>query len=113
MVTVVKANALAEIPGNEVYVVVTDNKDGECVHKLSPKVHLVDLDINYYYRDRERPVWMMMFIGSYKRRLHRKALNRFLDGLNPDVVISVGQSEKYMVLSNKKRTWKVIREFHN
>ncbi len=112
MVTVVKANALAEIPGNEVYVVVTDNKDGECVHKLSPKVHLVDLDINYYYRDRERPVWVMMFIRSYKRRLHRKALNRFLDELNPDVVISVGQSEKYMVLSNKKRTWKVIREFH-
>lgn len=37
MVTVVKANALAEIPGNEVYVVVTDNKDGECVHKLSPR----------------------------------------------------------------------------
>ena len=42
-VTVTKANALADVPGNEVYVVVTDNKVGAIVQPLSPKVHLIDL----------------------------------------------------------------------
>ena len=32
--------------------------------------------------------------------------------IKPDVVISIGQSEKYMLLSMRNRSWKVIREFH-
>ena len=50
-VTVVKANALAEIEDNEVYIIVTDNKNGVFTEPLSPKVHLIDLDINYYEDD--------------------------------------------------------------
>lgn len=42
----VKANALAEIEGNEVYVIVTDNIPGTQIHPLSHKVHLIDLGIN-------------------------------------------------------------------
>ena len=111
-VTAVKANALAEIPGNEVYLVVTDNKEGQEIHELSPKVHLVDLDINYYHGDRERSFFASYYVYFAKSAKHKKALTRALSQINPDIVISVGLSEKYMLTSMRNRTWKIIREFH-
>lgn len=111
-VTIVKANALAEIDGNEVYIVVSDNKNGSEVAKLSDKVHLVDLDINYYDGDRNRSKISNIIVYKRLRRKHRKVLEGFLSELKPDIVISVGGFEKYMLLSMKNRTWKVIREFH-
>jgi len=111
-VTVVKANALAEIPGNEVYIVVTDNKAGSQVHEVSPKVHIIDLDINYHSGDRERSFLANNYVHHTKRLAHRKALNKFLVELQPDVVIAVGTAEKFMIASMKNRSWKIIREFH-
>ena len=110
--TVVKANALAEIPGNEVYIVVTDNKAGPEIHELSPKVHLIDLDINYYDRDRERSFIAVNINYFAKCAKHKKALWRVLRQINPDVVISVGMSEKYMLTAIRDNSWKIIREFH-
>lgn len=112
MVTVVKANALADIPGNEVYLVVSDNKAGDHLHELSPNVHLIDLDINYHIGDRDRSYLSGLIVFLRKRFKHKRALNKVLVSLNPDVVISVGLAEKYMLFYNRKRTWKVIREFH-
>lgn len=112
-VTIVKANALAEIEGNEVYVVVTDNKEGKIVHQLSPKVHLIDLDINYFYRDTERSRILNYMVVAYKNKKHYSALKRFLTDIKPDVVISVGTSEKYLLPAMKQRSWKIIREFHH
>ena len=111
-VTVVKANALAEIPGNEVYIVVTDNKAGPETHKLSPKVHLIDLDINYHERDRERSFIAVNINYFAKCAKHKKALRRVLRQINPDIVISVGMSEKYMLTAIRDHSWKIIREFH-
>ena len=42
-VTVVKANALAEVPGNEVYIAVLTDKKGCYTEVPSPKVKVVDL----------------------------------------------------------------------
>lgn len=42
-VTMVKANALAEVPGNEVYIAVLTNKKGCYTEVPSPKVKVVDL----------------------------------------------------------------------
>lgn len=48
-----------------------------------------------------------------KRRLHRKKLKQELDRINPDIVISMGGSEKYMLATMKSNKWKRIREFHS
>lgn len=111
-VTIVKANALAEIEGNEVYIVVTDNKNDTQVAELSSKVHLVDLDINYYDGDQGRSKIANILVYKKKQAEQKKLLMKYLTDLKPDVVISVGGFEKYMLLSMKNRTWKVIREFH-
>lgn len=72
-VTVTKANALADVPGNEVYVVVTDNKVGAIVQPLSPKVHLIDLEINHYEGDTERSTFGNLLVSIHKRRLHKNS----------------------------------------
>ncbi len=111
-ITAIKANAIAEIPGNEVYVVVTDNKVGHVVQPLSTNVQLVDMDINYYDGDCDRSKLLNILVYKKKMRLHKRRLEEFLRMVNPDIVVAVGGFEKYMLLSMKKRTWKVIREFH-
>lgn len=109
-VTVVKANALAEIEDNEVYIIVTDNKNGVFTEPLSLKVHLIDLDINYY-EDDYKSRWNVLKGIFIKRREHKKRLTSVLNEIQPDIVISVGQSEKNMIPSIKGK-WKTIREFH-
>lgn len=112
-VTIVKANALAEVEGNEVYIAVSDHKHGTDVDQLSPKVHVVDLDINYHNHDSGRSKLANIIVGLSKKIPHYKALKRFLTDLKPDIVISVGTSEKYLLPAMKGRTWKIIREFHS
>lgn len=109
-VTVIKANALADIDGNEVYVVVTDNKEGVFTEPLSPKVHLIDLDINYYADD-WKSKWNVLKGIFVKRKEHKKRLKTTLNEIQPDIVVSVGQSEKNMLPSIKGK-WKIIRELH-
>ena len=109
-VTVVKANALAEIEENEVYIIVTDNQNGVITEPLSSKVHLIDLGINYY-EDDYKSRWNVLKGIFIKRREHKKRLTPLLNEIQPDIVISVGQSEKNMIPSIKGK-WKTIREFH-
>ena len=110
VVTIAKANALADIEGNEVYVCVSDHEQNAWSAKLSAKVHLIDLDIDYYADDwkSEWHVWKGIVV---KRRLHRKKLNAVLQTIHPDIVLSVGQSEKYM-LPELKGNWLNVRELH-
>ncbi|WP_297900465.1 glycosyltransferase family 4 protein [uncultured Parabacteroides sp.] len=109
-VTIVKANALAEIVGNEIYIIVTDNKKGYLVHPLSSKVHLIDLDVNYYQND-WKSRWYVLHEILIKRKVHKKRLSKVLYQIKPDIVISVGQSEKYL-LPSIKGDWASIREMH-
>ena len=109
-VTIVKANALAEVPGNEVYILVTDNKNGILVHPLSPKVHLIDLDVNYYLDD-WKSKWNILKGIFIKRHKHKKKLTQALHKINPDIIISAGQSEKNMI-PTITGNWIKIRELH-
>ncbi len=109
-VTIVKANALAEVPGNEVFIIVTDNTHGPQVHPLSPKVQLVDLGVNYY-EDDWKSRWHVLKGIVVKRKEHKKRLAEALHRIQPDIVVSVGQSEKYM-LTSIPGNWVKIRELH-
>ena len=109
-VTIVKANALADISDNEVYIIVSDNRGGRIVHPLSPKVHLIDLAVNYY-QDDWKSKWHVLKGIVVKRRKHKKKLAKVLHEINPDIVISVGQSEKNMIPAISGR-WVKVRELH-
>lgn len=110
VVTIVKANALADIPGNEVHICVSDHKENELSARLSPKVRLTDLGIDYYADD-WKSRWAVLKGIVVKRRKHRRKLAEALGEIAPDIVISAGQSEKYM-LPGIKGGWSRVRELH-
>ena len=110
-VTIVKANALAEIPGNEVTIVVAYCGSGMMPHKLSSKVKLINLAINYDKINWNNSLKSLMDFGLKKRK-HAKAIKKVLSELAPDIVISTGKLEKQMIASIKPRPWKTILEYH-
>lgn len=111
-IAIIKANALAKIVGNEIFIIVTDHnvKSNLAPPKLSADVRLVDLDVNYY-EDDWKSQWHVLKGIFVKRRLHKKRLSKTLYEIQPDVVISLGQAEKYM-LPEIKGDWVKIREMH-
>lgn len=104
-VTLVKANALSKIPGNEVWIVVTDGQ-GDPLIPLEG-VHVVNLDVRYY----DKNVGFLEFFR--KKSQHKKRLKECLNSIMPDVVISTGRDEKSFLPSlqlNSKPV--VVRELH-
>lgn len=112
-VTAVKAKALAEIEGNIVFIIVTDNNNEIQCEELSSKVNFIHLDVNYYDDD-----WMPGIKSKlsqiYKKIKHKKELKKILNAIQPDVVIAVGQSEKFICRKGLVQTSKpiYIRELH-
>lgn len=110
-VTIAKANALADIPGNEIWILVTDNKY-DLPLPLSEKVHLVDLGIRYYENQSANP-FVDLLKESRKRQQHKNLLQAELEKIQPDVLISVGQGEKFILPSLDLPSRPVlIREIH-
>lgn len=111
-ITIAKANALAEIDGNEVWIVVTDNKRPTPVLPISEKVHLIDLDVNYYEDDWKSKLHVLKGI-FVKRREHQHKLKELLDSIQPNIVISTGTSEKnFLPRLNIASHPAYIREIH-
>ena len=111
-VTICKANALALIPNNTVWIIVTDNKERK-LRLLNDAVHLIDLNINYFEDDWKSKYHLIkgFFI---KRREHKKKLREVLNKIAPDVVISTGTSEKNFIPTLKIQSNPVfIREIHS
>ncbi len=111
-VTITKANALAEIAGNEVWIVVTDNQRATPMLPISNKVHLVDLKVNYYDDD-WKPFVKRLYSTFKKPQRHKERLKDLLNKICPDIVISTGTSEKNFLPRIRLTCSPVyIREFH-
>ena len=110
-VVVTKANALAETAGVEVFIIVTDHEEGMgAAALLSGAVHLIDLDVDYY-NDDWKSKWNVLKGFFLKRRVHKRRLTKVLNEISPDIVVTVSQSEKYM-LPDIKGDWVLLRELH-
>lgn len=112
VVTIQKANALADL-GHQVYIVVTDHKQNNATSKLSNKVSLINLEVNYYEDDWKGYFYVLKgFIQ--KRKIHKKRLIDVLNKIMPDVVVSTGTSEKYFLPRLKVCSNPIfIREIHS
>ena len=111
-ITIAKANALSQIEGNEVWIIVTDNKQ-KPVLPINPEVHIIDLDINYFEDDWKSKLHVIKGI-LIKRKQHRKKLKTVLNQINPDIVISTGTSEKnFLPQIHVNSNPAFIREIHS
>lgn len=109
--TITKANALANIPGNRVWIVVTDNP--RSLELQLRNVSVIKADVHYYTNDDKGPLAALWDIFQ-KRKIHQRQLESLLEGINPDVVIASGVLMKYFLPSLKLSSRPVfIRELHS
>lgn len=109
-VTVTKANALAEIPGNIVYIVVAYHRKDRL--GLSSKVKLIDLKVPYYGDIGKSKIAMYLYILG-RILEHKKKMHALLNSISPDIVVSTGNYEKLFLAKLRIRSHPVIiREIH-
>ena len=112
-VTVTKANALAMVPGNEVFIVVVNNAGKEVPFELSSAIHFIDMKINYSEDWNSHRSYVSTYLAYRKRKKgHESKLEMLLNDLSPDVVIVTGNALMRMLVSMKNRHWRLIRELH-
>lgn len=103
-VTIIKANALAEIEGNEVYIIVP-HISGVSPRKISPKVHIINLSINNY--------WVSVLKQPARNREYKKRLRAELEKIGPDIIVSTGlQDRNFLPRIRVSSNPVFIREIH-
>ena len=91
-VLTIKANYFAEKLGYDIYIILTDGKGLEPFYALSPKVHLIHLDINFNELW-NKPLYKKLFIYACKQRLYKKRLTKCLFEIRPDITVSMLRRE--------------------
>lgn len=105
-----KANYFADVLGYEIYIILTDGKGKEPYYKLSPKIKVIHLDINF------EELWHLSFLKKIpvylkKQRIFKKKLTETLINIKPDITISLLRREINFITSIKDGS-KKIGEIH-
>lgn len=105
-----KMNWLVEHTEHEVYVILTDGADKEPYYPLDPRVHVVQLGINF------EELWHLSFLKKAfvflrKQRQYKKALKKALFEIRPDVTDTLMRREVNFISKIKDGSIK-IGELH-
>ena len=106
----VKSSYFAEVYGYDVTIVVTEGYGKDCFFLISPKVHVVNLHLDF------EELWKVSFIKKVylyfqKQRRYRKLLTKELMRIHPDFTISVLRREINFINSIQDGS-KKIGELH-
>jgi glycosyltransferase involved in cell wall biosynthesis len=109
-VLTLKANYFVEKCNHDVSIIMTDGKDREPYYRLSPKIRLVYLDLNF---DRmfALPMYKRILYYITKQRQYKKKLKKTLFELRPDITISLLRREINFI-NNIKDGSRKIGEIH-
>lgn len=105
-----KANYFADVLGYDIYIILTDGKGKSPYYPLSPKVKVINLDINF------EELWHLSFLKKIpvylkKQRVFKKELTEILTKIRPDITISLLRREINFITSIKDGS-KKIGEIH-
>lgn len=103
-----KANYLAEVYGHDVTIITTDQKDKSIFFKISPKVRVIDLNINYNDAVSSR-FWLLKKPRLVKK--HKERLSDLLCREKFDVCISLMDFD-FEFLTSIKDGSKKVAEYH-
>lgn len=110
-VTIAKANALADIIWNQVYIIVTAN-NGTPVLSINPKINIINLNVNYG-EDFGKNKLQIYQILLKKRKEHKQKLLTAINDIKPEIIISTNQSEKNFIKTlNINYHPIIIKEIH-
>lgn len=101
-----KANYFADVLGYEIYIILTDGKGKEPYYKLSPKIKVIHLDVNF------EELWHLSFLRKIpvylkKQRVFKRELAEVLMDIKPDITVSLLRREINFITSIKDGSKKV------
>ncbi|WP_294139778.1 glycosyltransferase family 4 protein [uncultured Sanguibacteroides sp.] len=91
-VLTLKANYFTEVFNYEIYIIITDGKEKTPYYSLSPKVKIVQLDINFDHLYGQ-PLRKRIIEYRKKQQLYKKRLKEALCNIRPDITISMLRRE--------------------
>lgn len=96
-VLALKANHLADVLGHEVTIITTDNGHGQPFFHFSPKINIVDLGVAYEGSN---------FFSKFRNRIAqrkklRMKLSEAINGIKPDITVSMFQNDASFLPSIK------------
>lgn len=109
-VLTLKANYFADILGYDIYIILTDGKGKAPYYPLSPRIHVIQLDIDF------EALWRCSFLKKipiyfFKQRIYKKRLKECLLNIKPDITVSLLRRE-INFLSSIRDGSKKIGELH-
>lgn len=109
-VLTLKANYFAEVLNYDIYIILTDGKGKEPYFPLSPKIHIINLDINF------EELWNKSLIKKAilylnKQSKYKKKLAECLYKIKPDITISTLRREINFITTIKDGSIK-LGEIH-
>lgn len=93
-----KVNYLAEVAGYDVSLILTDGKDKQPYYPLSPKIRIIQLDINFEELW-HLPFWKKVLSYLRKQSIYKKALKKTLFDIRPDITVSLLRREINFIAS--------------
>ena len=87
-----KINYLADNTDNEMYIVLTEHPERPWFYRLSDKVHVKYLEVNFDDLD-TMPFYKKVFCYFYKVRRFKRLLIDYMMDLRPDVTVSITRRE--------------------
>lgn len=106
----IKANHFTDICNYEVYIITSCQERRPPFYKLSEKIKLIDLNINYD-STLTLPLWKRIIKKIQYTKYHKKLLSNLLFQIKADIVISTFTHEASFLPSIKDGSKKVL-EFH-
>ena len=102
-----KANYFADILGHDIYIILTDGKDRPPFYKLSPKVKIVNLDVNFNELWTISSFFKKIPFHLKKQRIYKRRLREALFEIRPDITISMLRREIDFINSIKDGSIKI------
>lgn len=94
-----KALLLSQIYGHEVYIVMTDKEKAPCLFDETEKIRFLDLDVNYYKAFLNKNIIKKYYEIKKCQRNHKNKLKDVLLRIKPDVIISLGDLDEWIIPS--------------
>lgn len=106
-IVITKANYFADVCGWEITIITTEQKGKASYYKLSPKISVIDLNLDY--ENLTKKALLHRIWGKYKlSNKHKKKLKKILMRLRPDITISTYTNEVTILCAIKDGSKKIL-----
>lgn len=102
-----RVNYLIKKEKYEIYIVITDQGEKEIFFQLDKRIKVIDLKINYD-ENNQKNFFSRILNFFLKQKKHKKKLKEIFFEYKPNIIISFGNEDKYLIYKIKYKCKKIL-----